>query len=222
MLIMYTKIRRSKSTEGKLMKLLKYTAIIALGVQGTYAQISIEARKGDITKRTDDAIVNAANKHLKGGGGVCGAIFNAAGWSKLQEACDKIPSTQDIRCPVGEARITDSFDLKKQGIKYIIHAVGPDGRQIKDQEQQKKLLEKAYTASLDLASKHKLKSIAFPFISSGIYKIDADLAAKAAVHACMSYSYHHKTSLEKIRFVLFSDADYELFSKIIRDHQGKK
>ena len=85
--------------------------------------------QGDITKKRVDAIVNAANEDLLGGDGVCGAIFKAAGWQKLQRACNQYPFLSDgKRCHVGHACITPSFNLKNNGVKNIIHAVGPDCR----------------------------------------------------------------------------------------------
>ena len=199
-------------------------ALLLAGIfgQSKAAKPTIEARKGDITKRKDDAIVNAANMYLKGGSGVCGAIFKAAGWRRLQEACKEHKGTQGVRCPVGEARITDSFNLKELGVKYIIHAVGPDGRKIKDEDEQRKLLENAYTESLKLATKKKLTSISFPFISSGIYAIDPQLAARAAVHACTKYADSQATTLERIRFVLFSDADFKLFTTLLKGTHATK
>ncbi len=184
-----------------------------------HARPHIQALQGDITTQNVDAIVNAANVYLKAGNGVCGAIFKAAGKEKLQKACNRHPGTMGIRCPVGEARITKSGDLKKQGIKYIIHAVGPDGRAIIDPEEQYHLLKSAYTASLSLAEEHNLSSIAFPFISSGIYKIDQALAAQAALSAVRQC---RTTSLKEIRFVLFSQADLMLFKKLLLEGSSKE
>ena len=114
----------------------------------------------DITKMQVDAVVNAANTALKMGGGVCGAIFRAAGVEKLQRACDGVAPV-----PTGQAAITPGFDLPA---KYVIHAVGPvydPG----DREGSEALLRSAYLASLKLARAHRCGSIAFPLISSGIY-----------------------------------------------------
>ncbi len=129
----------------------------------------------DITKMQTDAIVNAANTELLMGGGVCGAIFRAAGAERLQEACRK-------KAPIrtGTAVITPGFDLKA---KYIIHAAGPVYRP-QQTEQCGQLLRSVYTESLKLAGKHRCKSIAFPLISSGIYgypKAEAMQAATAAI-----------------------------------------
>jgi O-acetyl-ADP-ribose deacetylase len=124
----------------------------------------------DITGLDVDAIVNAANTALAAGGGVCGAIFRAAG-PGLASACNAIGG-----CPTGEARITDGFDLKA---RHIIHAVGPIWRGGTDGEDE--LLACAYRNSLSIARDHGLASIAFPAISTGIYGFPADRAARLAV-----------------------------------------
>jgi len=115
--------------------------------------------RNDITKMKVDVIVNAANTALKMGGGVCGAIFRAAGAEKLQEACDKLAPIK-----TGEAVITPGFDLPA---RYIIHTAGPVYHEW-SREQSEQLLYSAYTNSLKLAIENKCESIAFPLISSGI------------------------------------------------------
>lgn len=115
--------------------------------------------QNDITTMPTDAIVNAANAHLRMGGGVCGAIFLAAGAAKLQQACDQYGF-----CPTGEAVITEGFDLPA---KYVIHAVGPIWQGGDNNEES--LLKSAYRNSLELAKKYGCRSISFPLISSGIY-----------------------------------------------------
>ena len=115
--------------------------------------------KGDIVKSKTDAIVNPTNNELKPTGGVCGAIFNKAGAKELQNECD-----QKGYCKPGEAIITKGYNLKA---KYIIHAVGPIYRDGKHGERE--ILEAAYRNSLLLVKQYKLRSIAFPLISSGIY-----------------------------------------------------
>lgn len=135
----------------------------------------------DITKLKVDAIVNAANKGLKMGGGVCGAIFKAAGPERLQAACDKLAPIE-----VGQAVFTEGFDLPA---KYIIHTVGPvykDGRQGED-----KLLEAAYLNSLELARKKGWKSIAFPLISSGIYRYPKEEALVIARKTIQAFIYEY-------------------------------
>ncbi len=130
--------------------------------------------RNDITKMETDAIVNAANSRLLMGGGVCGAIFNAAGAEKMQAACDKIGF-----CGLGEAVITKGFNLKA---KYVIHTVGPiykAGNNVQEQQ-----LYSAYASSLKLAKSKRIKSIAFPLISSGIFgypKSEAITIARQAI-----------------------------------------
>ena len=129
--------------------------------------------RNDITKMSVDAIVNAANEQLQAGGGVCGAIFSAAGADRLQRACDK-------HAPIktGEAVITGGFSLPA---KYIIHAAGPVYRDGKHNEEA--LLRSCYKNALDLARAHKCESIAFPLISSGIYGYPKDEALAVATSA---------------------------------------
>jgi O-acetyl-ADP-ribose deacetylase len=166
--------------------------------------------KGDITKNKSQAIVNAANENLLGGAGVCGAIFNAAGWDQLQKASDVYKKSGTVACPTGQARITDSFKLKQQGVKNIIHAVGPDCRIIKDEKQQNDLLAKAYKNSLKLAEDYALESIAFPFISSAIYAFPKERASRIALQTCAK-KLKESNKVQEISFVLFSQDDYDLF-----------
>lgn len=132
----------------------------------------------DITKMTVDAIVNAANTDLAMGGGVCGAIFKAAGAQELQAACNQVAPIK-----TGEAAIIPSFALP---CKYVIHAVGPVYRHWNAQ-QSEALLRSAYTESLRLASKNHIQSIAFPLISSGIFGYPKDEALKVASSAITDY-----------------------------------
>ena len=138
---------------------------------------SIEIKKISITDLDTDAIVNAANDGLWAGGGVCGAIFRAAGHDKLQAACSRIG-----HCDTGSAVITPGFDLKA---KYIIHAVGPRWRDGRHGEP--KLLCGAYRSSLELAVKNGCRSIGFPLISSGIFGYPADQAWRVALQACCDF-----------------------------------
>jgi O-acetyl-ADP-ribose deacetylase len=175
---------------------------------------SFTVQQGDITTLPVDVIVNAANEQLLGGAGVCGAIFNAAGWADLQKACNAYHIIhKNVRCPVGQARITPSFALGKFGIKHIIHAVGPDCRIIHNPKEQDKLLKQAYINSLALADKHQGTSIAFPFISSGIYGFPKERAAKIAVESIREYIQNHETTthLKKVYIVLSSKSDQRLF-----------
>ena len=138
---------------------------------------SIKIRKTSITDLDTDAIVNAANEGLWAGGGVCGAIFRAAGHDRLQAACDKIG-----HCATGSAVITPGFDLKA---KYIIHAVGPRWRDGRHHEPE--LLYGAYLRSLELAVKNGCRSIGFPLISAGIFGYPAEQAWRKALQACCDF-----------------------------------
>lgn len=131
----------------------------------------LEIVRNDITKMKVDAIVNAANPQLKMGGGVCGAIFKAAGRDELQQACDKIG-----HCPVGQAVLTKGFNLPAS---YIIHTPGPiwEGGSRREAE----LLKDSYKNSLELAKQHECESIAFPLISTGIYGYPKEEALQIAV-----------------------------------------
>lgn len=139
--------------------------------------MSLKLIDEDITKLDIDAIVNAANKELLMGGGVCGAIFRAAGPEKLQEACDKLSPIE-----TSESVITEGFDLKAN---YIIHTAGPiykDGNQ--DEE---KLLRNSYFSAMELAKKYLCKSIAFPLISAGIYGYPKKQAIEIACRAILDF-----------------------------------
>jgi O-acetyl-ADP-ribose deacetylase (regulator of RNase III) len=159
--------------------------------------------KGDITIEQTDAIVNAANSRLAGGGGVDGAIHRAGG-PKITEECRKIGG-----CLTGSAVITTGGNLKA---RYVIHAVGPvynDGKHGED-----RLLSGAYKTSLELAVKHNLKSIAFPAISTGVYGYPIDKAAEVAVKTVADFVKTNK-GLSLVRFVLFSDNDLKVYEQTL-------
>lgn len=162
----------------------------------------IEVIKGDITTLDVDAIVNAANRSLLGGGGVDGAIHKAAG-QKLYEECKSLGG-----CKVGEAKITKGYDLPA---KYIIHTVGPVWQGGNDHEA--KLLRDCYINSMKLAEKKGIKSLAFPNISTGVYMFPKVEAAKIAVDAVKSYLKNSK--LEKVIFVCFNDENLELYKNLL-------
>ncbi len=184
--------------------------------------VTITCMQGDITKQQVDIIVNAANKELQAGSGVCGAIFKAAGKDALQEACNSIPAQKNgIRCPTGTACITPSFNLQTYGITHIIHAVGPDCRIIKDSKEQDKLLKEAYLHSLELATEKKAQSIAFPFISSAIYAFPKERAATSALKTIIDFAKTQATTLTHIYFILFSSEDLELFKKVFSKQSCK-
>ena len=163
------------------------------------AEIQIE--RGDITVQDTDAIVNAANEALAGGGGVDGAIHAAAG-PGLLAACRDIPEIRPgVRCPTGEARLTPGFDLPA---KFVIHTVGPRY----SMPDAPALLESAFSASLTLASEHpEIRSVALPAVSCGIYGYPVDEAAPIAISVARSAPWE----LDVIRFVLFSEGHHSAF-----------
>ncbi len=159
--------------------------------------------QGDLTREAADAIVNAANQQLLGGGGVDGAIHRAAG-PALLEACRVIPEVQPgVRCPTGEARITPGFELRA---RYVIHTVGPVyGGQRRDAE----LLASAFRSSLGLAVEHGLRAVAFPAISCGAYGYPMQSAAAISAQVVREQAW----SLDEIRFVLFSDDAFAAWTR---------
>lgn len=154
---------------------------------------SIEALVADITTLEGDAVVNAANEHLAQGGGVCGAIFRAAGL-ELAGACQKLAP-----CPTGQARITPGFLLPA---KYVIHAVGPIW--CGGAEGEPELLAGAYRASLQVADEHGCQSIAFPAISTGIFGFPLQPATDIAINTVREHL-AGKTGLKQVVFACFSE-----------------
>ncbi|MCX7633520.1 MAG: O-acetyl-ADP-ribose deacetylase [Turneriella sp.] len=160
----------------------------------------------DITKLAVDAIVNAANSGLRGGGGVDGAIHRAAG-PELMRYCDEIRQKQG-GCPTGSAVITPAGKLP---CRYVIHAVGPvwhGGKQNEDE-----LLASAYRSVLRLAEEHQLKSIAFPNISTGVYGFPKDRAAQI-VHSVITEFSPNSKSIQEIRFVCFDTENFRLYKSL--------
>lgn len=164
----------------------------------------IEVLKGDITKVSADAIVNAANTSLLGGGGVDGAIHRAGGKAILEE-CRKIVARQG-GCKTGEAVITTAGNLPA---KFVIHTVGPVWNGGKNNEAQK--LADCYRNSLQLAVDNGCKTIAFPNISTGVYRFPKNEAARIAVHTVSEFL-SANDKIEKVLFVCF-DEENELFIK---------
>lgn len=159
----------------------------------------LEIFQGDITTLDVDAIVNAANRHLEPGGGVCGAIHRAAG-PELARACRALGG-----CPTGEARITSGFRLEA---RHVIHAVGPVWQGGGEGEESQ--LAGAYRSSLELARDEGLRSIAFPAISTGIYGFPLGRATEIAVAACQAHL-ETETTVQRIVFAVFgaeADAAY--------------
>lgn len=164
--------------------------------------------KGNITEVKVDAIVNAANSSLLGGGGVDGAIHRAGGPSIL-EACRKIRNAQG-GCPTGEAVITTAGDLTA---KYVIHTVGPvwSGH---DKERKEKELSNCYSNSLKLALENNVETIAFPNISTGIYNFPKAKAAEIAISSIQKFL-KAEDRIKEIQFVCFDEENYNLYLQII-------
>jgi len=168
-------------------------------------QATLELLQGDITKQDTDAIVNAANRTLLGGGGVDGAIHRAAGPQLLAE-CRTLGG-----CETGDAKMTKGYNLKAG---YVIHTVGPvyhsSGKKAPE------LLASCYRRSLEVASANKLKSIAFPSISTGAYGYPLEEAAPIALKTVMDYIKGHP-DIQLVRFVLFGQDAYRAHEKALKD-----
>jgi O-acetyl-ADP-ribose deacetylase (regulator of RNase III) len=164
----------------------------------------IELVKGDITTEATDAIVNAANSGLRGGGGVDGAIHSVGG-PEIMAECRRIGG-----CPTGGAVLTTGGNLKA---KYVIHAVGPVYRGGTKGEEA--LLAGAYRASLEIASKEGVKSLAFPSISTGAYGYPISDASRVALKTAIDYVTDHP-EIKLVRFVLFSDGDLNIYRKSLQ------
>ena len=161
----------------------------------------IEIHQGDITRLKVDAIVNAANTSLLGGGGVDGAIHRAAGPGLLEE-CKTLKG-----CGTGEAKITSAYNLP---CKFVIHAVGPvwkDGQHEEDE-----LLAKAYSNALRIAASTKLNTIAFPNISTGIYGFPKERAARIAISEARAHLVTD-TSIDRVIFCIFDDENLRIYRK---------
>jgi O-acetyl-ADP-ribose deacetylase len=168
----------------------------------------IEVIQGDITKMTTDAIVNAANSSLMGGGGVDGAIHRAAG-PKLLEACRQVVARQG-GCKTGDAVITTAGNLN---CKYVIHTVGPVWRGGNNGEKEK--LASCYTHSLQLAVENEIRSIAFPNISTGIYGFPKEEAATIAIQTVQAFL-QTQPAIEKVIFVCFDAENLKLYRSAIK------
>jgi len=165
----------------------------------------LEVYKGDITDLEVDVIVNAANTSLLGGGGVDGAIHRAAGPDLLKE-CRTLGG-----CVTGDAKITKGYNL---AARFVVHAVGPVWSGGKKSEPE--LLKSCYKKSLEIAKQKGLHSIAFPCISTGIYRFPKDAAAKIAIETTKDFL-RMESSVERIIFVCFSDNDYSIYQSLINE-----
>lgn len=165
----------------------------------------IKVIQGDITQIETDAVVNAANEYLAPGGGVAGAIHEAAG-PELYEECKKLGG-----CETGEAKITKGYDLPAS---YVIHTVGPIYGQEGGREEE--LLASCYRESLALAEEYGLESIAFPSISTGAFGYPKEEAFRVAAEAIKDFLQEKSASLQKVILVGFSSEDVQLYRDILR------
>ena len=174
-------------------------------MKATIHKSTLEMVQGDITQQETEAIGNAANSALAGGGGVDGAIHRAGGPSMMSELRARYKG-----CPTGSAVITGGGDLK---VKYVIHAVGPRySGSPKDAE----LLSSAYRKSLELCTQNKLSSIAFPSISTGVYGYPVEEASLIALKTVMDYLKDHP-EIKLVRFVLFDSKTYSVYEETLKE-----
>ena len=166
----------------------------------------IEVLQGDITKLEVDAIVNAANRSLLGGGGVDGAIHRAAGRSLLEE-CRTLNG-----CETGQSKITKGYNLPA---KYVIHTVGPVWSG--GNKQEKELLKSCYYTALELAREYNIKTIAFPSISCGVYRFPIEEACKIAISTVKEYLNNYD-GFEKVIFINPSEDIVEIYEKILTSY----
>ncbi|MGD8239070.1 MAG: O-acetyl-ADP-ribose deacetylase [Armatimonadota bacterium] len=169
------------------------------------AESSIELVQGDITRQATDAVVNAANSGLRGGGGVDGAIHRAGG-PEIMAECRQIGG-----CATGDAVLTTGGEL---AARHVIHAVGPVFRRGTRDEAES--LASAYRRSLKVASDSGLSSVAFPSISTGAYGYPIAEASRIALQTAIDYLRAHG-DIELVRFVLFSDSDFEVYREALAE-----
>jgi len=164
----------------------------------------LELLEGDITRQTTDAIVNAANSGLRGGGGVDGAIHRGGGPAVIAE-CRKLGG-----CPTGDAKITTGGNLPA---RYVIHAVGPvySGR-----PEDARLLASCYRRSLEIAEEHGLRSVTFPSISTGAYGYPMEEAARVALSTVIDHIRTH-AGIERVGFALFGQKAYDSYSAVLAE-----
>jgi len=177
-------------------------------LQATFGRTKLVLVQGDITEQKTEAIVNAANSSLLGGGGVDGAIHRAAG-PKLHEECLAIRAKQG-GCPTGQAVITGGGNLVA---KYVIHTVGPIWHGGTQNEPD--LLYQAYSNSLNLAQENQIRTLAFPSISTGAYRFPIREAATIALRAVKEFVEKYPDALDEVRFVLFSSNDLQVYEQTL-------
>ena len=165
----------------------------------------LELLQGDITQQQVDAVVNAANSELAGGGGVDGAIHRAGGPTLMSETRDKYPQG----CPTGSAVATSAGLLPA---KFVLHAVGPVWRG--GQEGESELLRSAFRTCLELAVEHHCDSVAFPAISTGVYGYPKDMAAEVALQTIHEFLLAHQQP-RLVRMVLFDGGTYGAFARVL-------
>ena len=178
-----------------------------------WGSTEMTVKVGDITLEDTEAIVNAANNGLLGGGGVDGAIHKAGGPAILEE-CKRIRARQG-GCPTGEAVITTGGRLKA---KYVVHTVGPvwqGGNLAHGPADEDRLLRNAYRNSLIVAAENGARTVSFPSISTGAYRFPIERAARIALETVRDYALEHD-HFSEVRFVLFKDADYEVYLRTIK------
>jgi len=181
----------------------------------TVNQAKLRIIQGDITRQATDAIVNAANSSLMGGGGVDGAIHRAGGLTILEE-CKQIVARQG-RLPTGKAVITTGGNLKA---KYVIHTVGPIWHGGNKGEPE--LLASAYQQSLKIAAEKNINSVSFPSISTGAYGYPVGQASEVALDAVITFLSQRTASLREVVFVLFDSRTFGVYSSALREIAGKK
>lgn len=180
-------------------------------VQVQINQSLLELVQGDITQQHTEAIVNAANHTLLGGGGVDGAIHRAGGPAILEECRQVGP------CPTGEARVTGAGDLPA---RFVIHAVGPVYWGFGKREKSALLLARCYRASLELALQHHIRTIAFPSISTGAYRYPVHEAAQVALDTVRAFL-QERTEVELVRFVLFDVRTFAAYQQVLEQLVGE-
>jgi len=173
---------------------------------------TLELVEGDITQQEVDAIVNAANSRLAGGGGVDGAIHRAGGPSTMQETRERYPQG----CPTGSAVISGAGKLPA---RYVIHAVGPVYRE--GQQGEAELLASAYRKSLGLARDHDCQSVALPSLSTGAYGYPMEAAARLALQTARDFLAENERP-ELVRLVLFGQQALDVFVKAWRELEGRQ